>query len=392
MDESLLLTSTVLKNLSSLSGLPVPLQWDLGQQGGSNIMNCLRAGLQSLSSDPRDKVFAVLSLMYPATRSLIPLDYGLDSATICSYCLTAIIIEQQSLHFATYIAGNSWNEELQSSCLDMNLFKLFVCNNRSRRWIPPTHTFKNISKHARKLWRSKISVQIVNILEQVVLPPTLDDSSYVLLYSSTCPPAVPDMISMPRMRTRSHFIDLIVDTPTYFDSHEGKPQIHDFCFSYGIDSTEPIKCFLWMRPFFRKSREDSADDGSHPDVFGEHDRYWQHRYPDVSLADMSSFLVGPNPASNMIITTRNTVGYTDTCKHVHTRNDFRQGDEVWAIDSLDIPLILRKLEDHVYRILGSCRLWAALELDYWNPGTKKGRWRDESLGPPEEQTRVIEIR
>jgi hypothetical protein len=49
---------------------------------------------------------------------------------------------------------------------------------------------------------------------------------------------------------------------------------------------------------------------------------------------------------------------------------------VWAIDGVRAPLILRKTGWLQYRVVSECYLWAALELDCWNPDSKKGLWGD----------------
>jgi hypothetical protein len=71
---------------------------------------------------------------------------------------------------------------------------------------------------------------------------------------------------------------------------------------------------------------------------------------------------------------------------------FREGDEVWAVDGVRVPLILRKTGWLQYRVVSECYFWAALELDYWNPGSKKGRWGDDvELPSYPEQTHFIDI-
>lgn len=66
------------------------------------------------------------------------------------------------------------------------------------------------------------------------------------------------------------------------------------------------------------------------------------------------------------------------------------GDHIFAIDGAALLLILRPISHGVYRIVGPCYLWAALDLDYWSPGSHKGLWlqRPFDLG---EGTHVIEI-
>jgi hypothetical protein len=47
------------------------------------------------------------------------------------------------------------------------------------------------------------------------------------------------------------------------------------------------------------------------------------------------------------------------------------GDFVDAIDGVRYRMLLRKLGNIKFEIVGICYLWAALELNYRNPGSRK---------------------
>lgn len=68
-------------------------------------------------------------------------------------------------------------------------------------------------------------------------------------------------------------------------------------------------------------------------------------------------------------------------------------DVIFAVDGVRVPLILRKHNgtSSKYRVVGECYLWAALELDYWNPGTHKGIWSSRPYDLGKVQTRMIDI-
>jgi hypothetical protein len=71
----------------------------------------------------------------------------------------------------------------------------------------------------------------------------------------------------------------------------------------------------------------------------------------------------------------------------------RPGDMIFAVDGVRAPLVLRRKNgtSSGYKVIGECYLWAALELDYWNPGTRKGIWSSRPCDLGQVQTRMIEI-
>jgi hypothetical protein len=107
--------------------------------------------------------------------------------------------------------------------------------------------------------------------------------------------------------------------------------------------------------------------------------------PGYNLVDLIEFATIAEQCGQkyQIFATSNSVGFTS--------HDFRSGDEIWAVDGAKVPFILRKIGPKSYRIVGECYLWAALELDYWKPGTKKGRWSEQRSPRNEQQTQIIEI-
>lgn len=94
-------------------------------------------------------------------------------------------------------------------------------------------------------------------------------------------------------------------------------------------------------------------------------------------------LMGSSPAN--LFRTHYSVGF---CRAI-----VQPGDMIFAIDGVRVPLILRRHDgtSSGYRVVGECYLWAALELDYWNPGTKKGIWSSRPYDLGQVQTRMIEI-
>lgn len=76
-----------------------------------DIVSCLRAGIEAECADPRDKIFAVLSLMDPKARSLIPVDYALDLETVWENAVLAVIISNRNLDALSYSKGHHMDQQ-----------------------------------------------------------------------------------------------------------------------------------------------------------------------------------------------------------------------------------------------------------------------------------------
>jgi len=120
--------------------------------------------------------------------------------------------------------------------------------------------------------------------------------------------------------------------------------------------------------------------GLHPD-----DMVTEHNSPAINVADLHAFMRTLKHTGNgsKVFATHYSIG--------HTRGDIRSGDVVYVLDGARIPSILRKVGPKEYTIVTVCYLWAALELDYWNPGTQKGLWGSRHHGHACEQRQTIVI-
>lgn len=76
--------------------LPEVLKWIPGRPEW-DIFICLASGAHFQATDPRDKIFALLSLMEPRARAMIPLNYSLSVRCVETFALTAIIVVTGSL-------------------------------------------------------------------------------------------------------------------------------------------------------------------------------------------------------------------------------------------------------------------------------------------------------
>jgi hypothetical protein len=84
--------------------VPGLLIWTPGQHGRLEILDCLSAARGSASKDPRDKVFAVLSLMDASIRSLVEVDYSNSVEQVYLNVATVSILKQRHLGILSHVS------------------------------------------------------------------------------------------------------------------------------------------------------------------------------------------------------------------------------------------------------------------------------------------------
>jgi hypothetical protein len=113
-DQEILLTSSVMDRLTSICRqnryeVPSVLKWYPRENVEVDIITCLNAGMRCSFTDPRDRVFAVLGLMSPQVRLLIPVDYSLDTESVYTSAIVAIIVTRRKLDILHYASINNGN-------------------------------------------------------------------------------------------------------------------------------------------------------------------------------------------------------------------------------------------------------------------------------------------
>jgi hypothetical protein len=377
-NHSLLLSATVIENMRSsfqsyVFRIPGPLLWDpefseIGSRSKTDIFKCLYATSESETTDNRDRVYATLALMEPVARSFIPVDYSLDIASVYANVLIAIVATRRGLDVISSIARRrGTNVGTSEDIKSIMHFVSVYCGyrdfriNTSLRFVQGIRQFEWMQFG---LWHSSVQVSTVRSLREThVSEPSSADSS-TIIFERPSNLASSDII--PNFRIRAHYIDSLQSMQK---SKNGSWFMTPESVVSGIG--DPGSYYRWTLPFFRR-----APSAENPQDLAQ----------GANLEDIEVFVRawGNHRASTEWFTTRFSVGYA--------RAGFEVGDEVFALDGARAPWILRKIGDDTYQIVGECYLWAALELDVWNPGTKKGRWGEEDCQQStERQTRSIEI-
>jgi hypothetical protein len=364
--------------------VPSILSWRASQNTTSSIITCLQAGAHCDMTEPRDRIYAVLSLMEPHSRSLIPVDYASSIEAVFANAIAAVITDQQNLDVLAE-AGIG----VTGMCLDNERLSRFLLLKHGRN---PIEYYVNTSSkalapqfrgHATGSWRSTVDVRTISSDEHEL--EIKSNGNYSCIFVS---PRPTHMDFLPRFRIRAHFIDSVDEMRIRRRGHE-MPRI-----IAGHIVQDPRwlkhKDYSWMISLLGGQSSDTTwEPGkkiTHPLSLGQ----WIHSattadigIPRTNLIDVKIFFEQAEKSAVRFFSSHFSLGFT--------RRDIEKGDEIFAVDGMRTPLILRRTGGDEYRIVAACWLWAALELDCWIPGTKKGRWGPDVERPTVKQTRMIEI-
>jgi hypothetical protein len=377
-DDVLPLTAAVIdqmKRIYAHKELPSVLRWSLGQKTKLGVIACLRTSSSNQATDPRDRVFAVMGLMEAHAKSLIPVDYSLDLQLIYRIVIAAIIATRQKLDILLFTRHDPITPDARWCTLpflNMEAFQHYL-DSMDGSSKPEVHRL--FTKPSP--WCETITVTLV--------PPS-DFCNASVQRNTSCFVEIPQDAPfglLPRLRVRAHYIDSI--------------RVADLNIVHGTDRTD-----AFVSSFARTSdapyqhlRNSFANDARVTDCFKRDitveskmdSRYDKSIQPDTDCEDLECFV-------------RDSwrLNYRHRTFSSHFSVGFRPldaqptvTDEIFAIDGVKTLFILRRTASQQYRVVGECYLWAAWELDCWNPGTRKGRWGPSVSRPTVEQTRMIEI-
>jgi hypothetical protein len=378
-DHELLLSPTVMERLSLIARkknfqLPGVLRSRLSAHSTpfTTIVACLRAGVTCECTDARDKVFAVLSLMDTQSRSLIPVKYTLDVESVYASAVIALVTRFGNLDLLSYATGR----------FTFDQFKLFLDEKDDQErtdsglspgfstesHVLPAQFTDQTGLFATSPWRANIEVSISEEMG-VMSDLNYQHENTTVVFCRKLHDSAKFGNILPRIQVRAHFIDKDIE-----DQRTPASAIGEIIRSGAYNYRDEL--FRWILPFFKWDRNITRGYG-YAYQWGLWD---QHNLNDLISFAKTAVERGKNRG---MFTTSNSVGFASY--------GFQFTDEIWAIDGARVPFILRKIGPKTYRIVGECYLWAALELDYWNPGTRKGRWNQNWPAHNGQQTHIIEI-
>ncbi len=133
------LTRRVLTSLNKLATLPAPLQARWTRSGEQSLDKQLLLSFGCSCSDLRDHVYAILSLLHPDVRSLIPIDYSLTVEQVYTNVILACVEHYKSLDIIEY-AARSMTRDCSSltESFTIDQFQQFLVHKKSYRGPEPT--------------------------------------------------------------------------------------------------------------------------------------------------------------------------------------------------------------------------------------------------------------
>jgi hypothetical protein len=385
--------------------LPGSLQWTPGveKRERPDLLRCLLATVKSAASDPRDKVFAILSLIDSRTRSLIPVNYSLGVAAIYAIATVTIIIRRNDLDVLSYCSHTVPESKVHSMFFYSQSISAHMNKNSSwPSWVPNwdhlglpvlhqiTHQFTRTSIGP---WRA----QMKDFQASCEAPTSKASHQHSEAFSSD--PRAAAVVVPVCLRLRVHFLDTIQSRS--WASQTGA-QIYA-CISEIYWSHSDVEI---QRRFNQKKWSGDPMLVFQEDVGMEKHISKMYKLEGTKLSVVISqglaarkerffgrvepyneFLEAASKAdpSRKVFRTKHSLGFGDYGESI-----WREGDVVCAIDGMRNPAILRPLSEGKYCIVCECYLMAALEYGAWKESGGRGPW-GELPDSTERVSREIEL-
>ncbi|KAH7073309.1 heterokaryon incompatibility protein-domain-containing protein [Paraphoma chrysanthemicola] len=283
---------------------PSLLHWQPGSELGRDLLDVLHRSRSCSATDPRDKVYAVLGLVQHDVAKNFSVDYSMTPGQVFTRISLAVGLGlstagwrsvMRSDHAALLEIAPGASQSSDSRACDEDLLGLFMSYKQDRNFHNAVYKFSD---------------------DKNLVQPTEDDWH-----------------SCKVLRTRAHYLDTIVATGTKYlaVSHFGALPISTIrC----VDCGDHIKSNIW-------------DAGTEVDLS-------RCREKKQSLLETLKATrgEGQDPIDNQdLYQTVLSIGF-------RTIGFPRADDSIWAIGGVDVPIVLRKIEDH-YILVGTCHLYQA---------------------------------
>jgi hypothetical protein len=335
----------LVRNKSERHGLsiPAPLQYALGtKQPNIDVLDMLHAARACLSTDPRDKLFALLGIASGSMHHTITIDYSEDYSTAFTLAAVVMILDRGDLSIISYAHSSPTHDssnQIPSWVPDWTYPSRY-------RITPPQFDEENFGP-----WRLKVKVQ------------NLDDTA--ISSSGACDTGVivaKPVVTASILVVCAHFIGAVHYFPPDSNTWQAAPRMHTRLrkFLAGEELSEPIMpqdsgCLGTRRvrdPYHESNLEINRELHRASTAF--------HRSLDRgTLENIEQYMNDNGSGSYMFQLRHGLIGLA--------RHGFQPGDVVFAIDGFHTPVILRSFHGQEYRIVSECRLFGLTPKDLEHP-------------------------
>lgn len=194
----MLFSSAILRYIQSKHPTGGVLSWDTSFKVKADLLTCLRAGISGQCTDLKDKVYAVLGLMEPIARSLIPIDYSLRVEDLYAYVVIAIIKVYKKMELLRFM-----NQGLQVDVRGLQSI-LTICQDGTIN-----HVRHQFSDNLIGPWSYEMGIHALSSS----IPITVTKGS-VTATVTTNGPVINTYIGgpLPSLQVRGHLIDIVSHT------------------------------------------------------------------------------------------------------------------------------------------------------------------------------------
>ena len=197
-NRELLFSSAILRYIQSKHPTRGVLSWDTSFKVKADLLTCLRAGISGQCTDPKDKVYAVLGMMEPIARSLIPIDYSLRVEDLYAYVVIAIIKVYRKMELLRCM-----NQGLQVGVEGLRKI-LEICQNGTANQVCDQFSKNFIGPWSYVLGIHELILSIpITVTEDSVTATVTTNGPVINTYIEGPPPS---------LQVRGHLIDIVSHT------------------------------------------------------------------------------------------------------------------------------------------------------------------------------------
>ncbi|KAF1974992.1 HET-domain-containing protein [Bimuria novae-zelandiae CBS 107.79] len=298
---------------------PSALRWLPASQPEHDILTVLHNSRNCSSTDPRDKVFAVLGLAHADFQKGFPIDYSLTVEEVYTQLASNKMLQlflEYVPHDEPPLSTAAW---LQWLCLWLKETKPVIKSNPTTAELEST-ALSLTQIHARD-FRFTIDKRSARLETQSL-------AAWESRRNEPSPSLFPPLI-----RVRAHELDVIKNVIGIRSVH----QIHHF-----NNKTLPQTQTLGKRQLCQSCAQHYV-----AKPICQHTPTIIHTLSEEFTRDMRRVLGD----GKTMFQTQRSIGVA--------RADLQAGDGIWALDGADVPFMLRRVDQH-YIFLGECFLYRAL--------------------------------